>query len=225
MIDGILNINKPAGMTSHDVVQCIRRLINQKKVGHAGTLDPQAEGVLILLLGKATKLSESLKSDSKEYLAEMKLGIKTTTQDAWGQIIEQKSNFTIQKKDIEKVLLDFEGEINQIPPMFSAIHHEGKRLYELARLGKEVERQPRKVKIFEIKLLNFIHQDEFRFKVTCSSGTYIRTLCADIGEALGVGGHLTSLKRIKSGNFKIEDSIGLKDLIEGKIKVEEVLLS
>ncbi|MEW6096038.1 MAG: tRNA pseudouridine(55) synthase TruB [bacterium] len=225
-MDGILNINKPAGLTSHDVVDCIRRVIRQKKVGHAGTLDPQACGVLILLLGKATKLAQNLKSDSKEYIASMKLGINTTTQDAWGEIIEQKANFSISKEAVEKTLLSFKGEINQVPPMFSALHHKGKRLYELAREGKEVERPPRKVTIFEIKLLDFVpHEDVLTFKVACSSGCYIRTLCADIGKLLGVGGHLTSLKRVRSGKFKIEDAIDLSDLKEGKIKVEEVLLS
>jgi tRNA pseudouridine55 synthase len=224
-MDGILNINKPADMTSHDVVQCIRKLIKQKKVGHAGTLDPQAGGVLVILLGKATKLAERLKADSKEYIASMKLGINTTTQDAWGKIIERKYNFNIQKEAIEKVFLDFIGEIHQIPPMFSALHHKGKRLYELARQGKEVERKARKVNIFELKLLEFVFPDKITFKVVCSSGTYIRTLCADIGNALGVGGHLTSLRRIRSGKFKINDSIALSDLLEGKIKVEEVLLS
>jgi len=225
IMDGILNINKPVNMTSHDVVQCIRRLIKQKKVGHAGTLDPQAGGVLVLLLGKATKLAQSIQSDSKEYRASMRLGVNTTTQDAWGEIIETKSKFNLQKEEVEKVLLGFKGEINQIPPMFSALHSQGKRLYELARQGKEIERLPRKVKIFEIKLLDFVPPAELTFKVTCSSGTYIRTLCADIGKILGVGGHLTSLQRIRSGRFKIEDAIDLSDLMIGKIKVEEVLLS
>ncbi|MFH1562494.1 MAG: tRNA pseudouridine(55) synthase TruB [Nitrospirota bacterium] len=224
-MDGILNINKPSNMTSHDVVDCIRRLIKQKRIGHAGTLDPQATGVLILLLGKATKLAETLKGDSKEYVASMKLGIRTTTEDAWGEITEQKTNFSFQKKVIENALLSFKGEINQIPPMFSALHHQGKRLYELARQGKEVERLPRQIKIFEIELLDFISPDKITFRVMCSSGTYVRTLCADIGNTLGVGGHLTSLERIRSGRFKIEDSIDLFELIESKVKVEEVLLS
>lgn len=212
-------------MTSHDVVACIRRLIKQKKVGHAGTLDPQACGVLVLLLGKATKLAQNIQKETKEYTASMKLGINTTTQDAWGEITEKKFQFSLQKEEIEKALLDFKGEIDQIPPMFSALHYQGKRLYELAREGKEVTRPPRKVKIFEIKLLDFIPPDELTFKVTCSSGTYIRTLCADIGRMLEVGGHLTFLKRIRSGKFKIEDSIDLSDLMVGKIKVEEALLS
>jgi len=224
-MDGILNINKPTNMTSHDVVQCIRRLIKQKKVGHGGTLDPQACGVLVLLLGKATKLAQNIQTDAKEYSVSMKLGINTTTQDAWGEIIEKRSNFNIHKEEVEKVLLGFKGEINQIPPMFSALHYHGKRLYELARQGKEIERPPRKVTIFEIKLLDFILPDEIIFKVTCSSGTYMRTLCADIGKILGVGGHLTSLKRIRSGKFKIEEATDLSDLMMGKIKVEEVILS
>jgi tRNA pseudouridine55 synthase len=155
----------------------------------------------------------------------MKLGINTTTQDAWGKIIDQKYNFNIKKDAIEKVFLDFIGEIHQIPPMFSALHHKGRRLYELARQGKEVERTQRKVNIFELKLLEFVSPDKVTFRVVCSSGTYIRTLCADIGNALGVGGHLTSLTRIRSGKFKIKDSISLADLLDGKIKVEEVLLS
>lgn len=212
-------------MTSHDVVACIRRLIKQKKVGHGGTLDPQACGVLVLLLGKATKLAQKIQNEAKEYSASMKLGVNTTTQDAWGKITEERSNFSLQKEEIEKVLLGFKGEIYQVPPMFSALHYQGKRLYELAREGKEVERQPRKVKIFEIKLLDFIPPAELNFKVTCSSGTYIRTLCADIGRILEVGGHLTSLKRIRSGKFKIEDAIDLSELLLGKIKVKEALLS
>ncbi|MDI6735345.1 MAG: tRNA pseudouridine(55) synthase TruB [bacterium] len=220
-----MNINKPSNMTSHDVVFRIRKLIKQKRIGHAGTLDPQATGVLVLLLGKATKLAETLKGDSKEYFASMKLGIRTTTQDAWGEITEQKTDFSLQKEAVENALLSFKGETNQIPPMFSALHHKGKRLYELARQGKEVERLPRQIKIFEIELLNFRPSDNLTFRVVCSGGTYIRTLCADVGEALGVGGHLTSLKRMRSGKFKIEDAIDLSDLIKGKIKVEEVLLS
>lgn len=224
-MDGILNINKPINMTSHDVVVCIRRLIKQKRVGHGGTLDPQAGGVLVLLLGKATKLAQNIQKEAKEYSASMKLGVNTTTQDAWGEITEERSNFCLSKEEIEKVLAGFKGEIYQIPPMFSALHYHGKRLYELARQGKEVERQPRKVKIFEIKLLDFIPPDKLSFKVTCSSGTYIRTLCADIGRILEVGGHLTSLTRIRSGNFKIEDAIELSDLLVGKIKVKEALLS
>lgn len=224
-MDGILNINKPSNMTSHDVVSCIRRLIKQKRIGHAGTLDPQATGVLVLLLGKATKLAEILKGNSKEYVASMRLGIRTTTQDTWGEITEQKTDFSFQKKTVENALLSFKGEINQIPPMFSALHHKGKRLYELARQGKEVERLPRQIKIFEIELLDFMPPDNLTFRVVCSGGTYIRTLCADVGNVLEVGGHLTSLKRIRSGRFKIEDAIDLSDLMEGKIKVEEVLLS
>ncbi len=224
-MDGILNINKPSNMTSHDVVFRIRKVIKQKRIGHAGTLDPQATGVLVLLLGKATKLAETLKGDSKEYVASMKLGIKTTTQDAWGEITEQRTNFSLQKEAVENALLSFKGETNQIPPMFSALHHKGKRLYELARQGKEVERLPRQIKIFEIELLDFIPSDNLTFRVVCSGGTYIRTLCADVGYVLEVGGHLTSLKRTRSGKFKIENAIDLFDLREGKIKVEEVLLS
>ena len=215
-MDGILIINKPAGMTSHDVVDRIRCFAGQRRVGHAGTLDPEATGVLVILLGKATQLFEDMKETQKEYIAGMKLGITTTTQDAWGERLTENTGLKIEEAAVIATLPKFRGRITQIPPMFSAIKHKGQPLYKIARSGQSVERQPREVDIFELSLLSFDpERQEAILRVVCSSGTYIRTLCADIGAVLGVGAHMCSLRRTRVGEFSIDRAVLLDDFKNG----------
>ena len=210
-MDGILNINKPKGMTSHDVVIWVRKIFRFKKVGHAGTLDPDATGVLVICLGKVTKAVKFLISDDKEYEAVMVLGISTNTQDASGQVLKRVEELKVSETDVREIMEGFQGELEQIPPMVSAVHYRGKRLYQLARQGKVVERAPRPVKIFSLNILK-IELPRVKFNVVCSKGTYIRTLCYDIGEALGCGAHQAELTRIRSGSFHIRNSLTLKEL-------------
>lgn len=215
-ICGILNINKPEGLTSHDVVVKLRKLLKIKKVGHTGTLDPQATGVLLICIGKATKLSNLLSSKNKGYTAGMKIGITTDTQDIWGNILEKKECSNLNIEQIKEAFLHFTGEINQVPPMYSAVKHKGKRLYKLAREGYIVERTPRKVTINSIEKISYKEDayPEIIFKVSCSSGTYIRTLCEDIGKYLGYGACMFSLVRTKIGSYTIEDAVTLEKLSE-----------
>ncbi|MDI6704084.1 MAG: tRNA pseudouridine(55) synthase TruB [bacterium] len=217
-MDGVLSINKLKGITSHDVVQKVRRILAIKRVGHTGTLDKYATGVLIVLIGKATKISQFLKSDTKEYEASLKLGITTSTQDAWGEVLGEEDCSKIEVEDVKRVLDKFKGELEQTPPIFSAIHVGGRRSYELARCGEKVEHHPRKVIIYEIEMTNFKKKrfPELSIRVVVSPGTYIRKLCEDIGQALGVGAHLTSLNRTRNGPFKILSSITLQELEEAK---------
>ncbi len=211
MIDGFLNINKPAGMTSHDVVARTRRLFNQKRVGHLGTLDPEATGVLPVALGMATRLIEYFDHCLKSYQAQLTFGIRTDTEDAWGSILENQETKGLTLEQIEEILPEFKGDILQIPPMYSALKVQGKRLYELAREGKEVKREPRKVSIYSLEILNW-ENPKLDFSVSCSRGTYIRSLCRDMGERLLVGGHMSSLKRTAVGPFQLEDSVTLEKL-------------
>jgi len=215
-MDGILVVNKPSGITSHDVVDFIRRKFNIKRVGHAGTLDPLATGVLVMLLGKATKLSNTFLNDDKEYIAKLYFGKSTDTQDSQGKVLEVKFIEPIDIEDIKKALENFKGEIEQIPPMVSAIKYKGKKLYELARSGKTVVREPRKIKISEIEILDFKFP-ELTFKVKCSKGTYVRTLCEDIGRSLGVPSHMSGLVRSASGDFLLENSKNMEDADEKDI--------
>lgn len=212
-IIGILNIYKEKGYTSHDVVNIVRKKLNRIKTGHTGTLDPDATGVLPICLGKATKISEYIASDIKEYKATVRLGQKTTTQDTSGDIIEEK-DVSISKEEIENVVSSFLGEINQIPPMYSAIKINGKKLYELAREGKEIERKQRTIQIFNIKINKFLDEKNFEITVLCSKGTYIRTLCNDIGEKLGCGACMANLIRTRTGNFYLKNAIKLNELDE-----------
>lgn len=212
-MDNILIIDKPSGMTSHDVVDFARKRLGIKKVGHCGTLDPMATGVLVLLLDKATKLSAKLSSDEKEYVCVMELGSSTDTQDASGRILRTGDTAGLTEDIVKEVLLSFKGEQEQVPPMVSAKHHKGVRLYKLARRGIEVERQPRLIKIKEIEFITMSGKD-VRFRVTCSKGTYIRTLCHDIGEKLGSGAHMKQLRRTRSGNYHIADALKLEELKE-----------
>jgi tRNA pseudouridine55 synthase len=217
---GVLNINKPAGITSHDVVSRVRKALGTRRVGHAGTLDPGATGVLIVCVGQATRLSEYLMGQEKEYRTTLVLGQETTTEDFEGEIVSEKECTHISPEDIEAVLPSFIGEIQQIPPMVSAVHHEGKRLYELARKNIVVEREARTVSVRSIRMLNFTPGEYPRVEldVTCSKGTYIRTLCADIGKALGCGGHMGSLVRTRVGRFELSKSVDLEEL---KTRAEE----
>lgn len=215
-MDGILIVNKPAGITSHDVVNFIRRKFNIKRVGHAGTLDPMATGVLVMLLGKATKLSNTFTSDDKEYIAKVFFGKKTDTQDSSGRVIEEKNVSNPGMEAIEKALNNFKGEIEQVPPMVSAIKYKGKKLYQLARAGKIIEREPRKIKISSIEILGF-EFPELTFKVKCSKGTYVRTLCEDIGGFLGFPSHMSALVRTRSGDFLLEDAKDLDEVYEKDI--------
>ncbi|HAW59927.1 MAG TPA: tRNA pseudouridine(55) synthase TruB [Actinobacteria bacterium] len=212
-MNGILIVNKPKGMTSHDVIQRIRRLTGSRRVGHAGTLDPLATGVLVICLGKATRLAQFLQSDSKEYVAEMTLGIETDTQDGTGRVLSRKP-CSVEEREIINALKDFKGPTWQIPPMTSAIKHKGKPLYKLARKGIEVERRPRLVDIYKLELLEVKADDYPRasIRVGCSKGTYIRTLCADVGKALGCGAHMSNLTRTRAGKFEIREAFGLEEL-------------
>jgi len=210
-VEGFLNINKAAGWTSHDVVAKVRTLLKITKVGHAGTLDPQATGVLPICLGKATKLSEFLLHTDKKYRVVMKLGVVTDTQDADGQVLMRSETTAIDLGAVEKVLKAFVGRIQQIPPMFSAIKVKGQPLYKMARRGQVVERSAREVTIYSLDVLE-MNESEVTFDVVCSRGTYIRTLCADAGERLGVGAHCQKLERRRCGPFSIEAAVTLEEL-------------
>ncbi len=212
MMLGFLNINKPSGLTSHDVVAQVRRGIKIKKVGHAGTLDPLATGVLILCLGSATRLSEYVMHATKRYRAQIQFGIATTTYDAEGEITAERDATHISRGDFENALSQFVGNIEQVPPMYSAIKQGGRKLYELARAGKTVERPPRPVAITLLEVVNW-SPPQVTIDVECSAGTYIRSLAHDLGMTLGVGGHLVGLTRTSSGNFAISTAIELDELL------------
>jgi len=196
---GFLVVDKPQGMTSHDVVAKVRRGIGIKRIGHAGTLDPMATGVLVLCIGTATRLSEYVMDSEKVYTATVRLGVETDSYDADGQVIATANTDHFTPADIDRALTHFQGKVEQIPPMYSAIKQDGKKLYELARQGKEVERAARRVHL-QTKLLE-LDMPSIKIKVTCSAGTYIRSIAHDLGVLLGVGGHLTALRRDASGTL------------------------
>ena len=225
-MDGIINVYKEKGFTSHDVVAVMRKIANQKKIGHTGTLDPEAEGVLPVCLGKATKLADYIMASEKQYRAMVRLGITTTTEDASGEVLEERP-VDVTEEELQKALLSMEGEQMQVPPMYSALKVNGKKLYELAREGKEVERKARKVTIFGIRLLQFLPPNRAEILVDCSKGTYIRTLCADLGKRLGCGAHMETLLRTKSGRFTLENACSLEELrtLAAENRLEEALLS
>ncbi|WP_223911988.1 tRNA pseudouridine(55) synthase TruB [Geobacter sp. AOG1] len=212
-MDGFLVVDKPAGMTSHDVVARVRRILGQKKVGHTGTLDPFATGVLPIALGEGTKAIPFLDESRKEYRAVMRLGEATDTQDLTGQVVSHGDWCQLTPDRIEAVARLFVGAISQVPPMFSALKRNGVPLYKLARQGAEVERQPRDIEIFSL-VLERIELPDVVFSVSCSRGTYVRTLAADIGERLGCGAHLRELRRTRSGPFVIADTVTLEQLAE-----------
>lgn len=211
-MDGVIIINKPKGYTSHDVVNIVRKQLNMKKVGHTGTLDPNATGVLPILVGQATKISKYLIEHKKTYIATIELGEKRDTGDLEGNIIESDSN--IKEFDIsiiKQVLQSFLGKQKQIPPMYSAIKLNGKKLYEYARSGQKVKVEPREIEIYKMELIEY-KNNRIEFKVECSKGTYIRTLCENIAEKLGTIGYMKELQRTSVDKFKIEDSINLEEL-------------
>lgn len=210
MYHGIINIYKEAGYTSHDVVAVLRGILNQKKIGHMGTLDPDAVGVLPTGLGVGTRLNDMLSGGSKEYEAELCLGVSTDTQDMSGNVLERRE-VTNTGEQIRDAVYSFKGEYEQIPPMYSAIKVNGRKLYELARKGQEVERKARTVKIEEIEILE-ISLPIVRLRVVCSAGTYIRTLCDDIGKKLGCGAAMKSLRRTRVGSFLIKDTVTLSEV-------------
>ena len=212
-MDGIINVYKEAGFTSHDVVAKLRGVLGQKKIGHTGTLDPMATGVLPVCCGKATKVCELLADRDKTYQAVCQLGIVTDTQDITGAVLEENSVKNITEEDVAQAVASFLGESTQLPPMYSAIKVNGKKLYELAREGKTVERNPRPIKISQIDILPMnLEEHIFSMEVTCSKGTYIRTLCHDIGQKLGVGAALQNLVRTRVGNFMIGDALTIDEI-------------
>jgi len=220
MIDGIINIYKPSGITSHDAVMAVRRKFKGVKVGHTGTLDPMAVGVLPICLGKATRITEYLLMGNKKYRCEMTLGIETDTQDIWGSITNE-IKVEVDEPQIIKTVKSFTGKILQKPPIYSAVKVNGKRLYEYARKGVDVERESRNVEIYDITILS-ICENKLMFDVSCSKGTYIRTLCHDIGEKLGCGAVMSFLERTASGPFVVESTVTLEEL--EALPVEQYLL-
>lgn len=224
MYNGVLNIYKEKGFTSHDVVAKMRGILQQKKIGHTGTLDPDAVGVLPVCLGNATRLADMLTDRDKEYEAAMRLGVKTDTQDLSGTVLEEKP-VAVSEAEVETAIQSFAGGYEQVPPMYSALKVNGKRLYELAREGREVERRPRSVSLYRIEILS-MQMPEVSIRVSCSKGTYIRTLCHDIGEKLGCGASMSSLKRTKSGCFTLDTAITLSKLerLRDEKNVEKVLI-
>ena len=209
---GVLVINKPAGVTSHDVVSRIRRIYGMRQVGHTGTLDPMATGVLPVLLGRAVKASEFIMSEDKEYTAELTLGVTTDTEDTTGNVLSRSDDIP-GEDEVASACASFVGEIYQTPPMFSALKVGGKKLYDLAREGVTVEREPRKITVSSIGSEK-ITDRVYRLRVSCSKGTYIRTLCADIGKALGCGGAMSALCRTRTGRFTLDDAVTLDELEE-----------
>ena len=243
-MDGILIIDKPVGFTSHDVVARLRRILKTKRVGHTGTLDPFATGVLVMLVGKATRLAQFLDKDKKEYEAVVRFGFETDTGDKTGEPREISDSrfqipnfgFQISREDFEDSLTGFRGEIEQTPPMYSAKKVDGKKLYELARKGIEIERKAVKITNYELRITNYespktddsgLRTQDFGLKICCSAGTYIRTLAEDIGKKLGVGAHLAELRRTKAGKFDLSKAVTLEELetIVAENRLNEILVS
>lgn len=219
MINGIINVYKEKDFTSHDVVAKLRGIVKQKKIGHTGTLDPDATGVLPVCLGNATKLCDMLTDKSKEYVTTMRLGFCTDTQDISGEVLK-KQEVNVTKEDVTEAVMSFVGKYDQIPPMYSALKVNGKKLYELAREGIEIERKARSIEIFAIEIMD-INLPDITMKVHCSKGTYIRTLCHDIGLKLGCFATMVSLKRTKVANFLLENAYTLSQ-IEACVKDERL---
>ena len=209
-LDGLLNIDKPAGMTSMDVVRRIKRVSRQKRVGHGGTLDPLATGVIVISLGQATRMMEFLIDGTREYRGQIELGVETDTYDAHGEVTARNDASSVTLLDVERALGQFTGQFGQVPPMYSALKRQGKRLYQLARAGIEVEREPRQVEVSDIEVRNWA-PPIVELKVACGRGFYVRSLAHDLGRALGCGGHLTSLIRLRSGPFGVAEAMALDD--------------
>lgn len=225
MIHGIINVYKEKGYTSHDVVAKLRGIVGQKKIGHTGTLDPDAVGVLPVCLGRATKVCDLLTEKDKTYEAVLLLGVETDTQDTSGEVLRREETTTISEEQVRQAILSFVGEYDQIPPMYSALKVNGKKLYELAREGKTVERKARRVQIHNIRILE-INLPRVRMEVECSKGTYIRTLCNDIGEMLGCGGCMEALTRTKVSCFELQESLTLEEIARKKTEgsLDEILI-
>ncbi len=213
-MNGVLAVDKPADWTSHDVVAKLRGVCQEKRIGHSGTLDPMATGVLVVFLGRATRAVELCEADEKEYVAALRLGLVTNTQDITGTVLETHS-VLVEENRLRAVLRQFEGAQSQIPPMYSAVKIGGKKLYELARKGQEVERKPRNITVHALELLSF-DGTEAQIRIRCSRGTYVRTLCHDIGAALGCGGCMSALRRTRSGRFSLEDCVTLEQVQEAR---------
>ena len=213
MPNGIIIIDKPAGWTSMDVCAKLRGLFREKRVGHAGTLDPMATGVLPVFVGRATRAVEFAERGAKEYLAGLRLGVTTDTQDTTGTVLAERT-VSVEPEELEAVLPRFRGEILQIPPMYSAVKIGGKKLYELARKGREVERKPRPVTLYELEIVERCGANEYLLRAACSKGTYIRTLCHDIGQALGCGGAMCSLRRTAAAGFTLAEAVTLNQVLE-----------
>ena len=211
-MNGIVIVDKPQGWTSQDVTSRLRRVFNTRRIGHGGTLDPMATGVLPVFVGRATRGVEFFEHAEKTYETVLRLGLTTDTEDITGTILTEQP-VSVSEADVLQVLPRFRGEIMQVPPMYSALKVNGQKLYDLARKGKEVERQPRPITIHELTFLGFC-DDGIRLRVSCSKGTYIRTLCKDIGAALGCGGCMAQLRRVSAGEYTIEESVPLQNLLE-----------
>ncbi len=223
-MNGILIVDKPAGWTSHDVVAKLRGALKEKRVGHGGTLDPMATGVLPVFVGKATKAAQFAENAEKEYIAGLRLGISTDTQDITGTVTEERE-VTVTETDLLALLPRFLGEQEQLPPMYSAIKVDGQPLYKLARRGVEARRQPRRISISRLEYLGR-EGENYRLRVACSKGTYIRTLCADLGDELGCGGAMSSLRRVRAGRYTLEEAHSLEELLSAakEGRMEEYLL-
>lgn len=223
--DGILNINKPADWTSHDAVKLLRRVTGQKRIGHTGTLDPMATGVLPICFGPATRIMEYLDLDFKKYRCSLRLGIETDTLDIWGEVLKESSFDQVTEHDIHKAFEEFKGNISQIPPKYSAIKVAGRKLYDYARAGEEVEIKPRDVYIDELEIEEInLDAGEITFTVVCSKGTYIRSICKDVGLNLGCGAAMCALERLASGVFSVEDAVDLEALRDAAVEDIESLL-
>lgn len=225
-MNGFLNINKPSGISSYDVIRRLKPVLQGVKMGHLGTLDPMAEGVLPLALGWATRLIEYITDDTKAYQAEIKLGGVSNTQDRTGSITQEACRMP-DADEIKAALARFEGEIQQIPPQFSAVHYQGQRLYQYARRGEKVEVEPRSITIYQLSLLEVVFENEeplIRVSVECSPGTYVRTLAHDLGQVLGCGGYLNHLVRTRSGPFRLEEAYDLQNLVGDQTRLVEGLL-
>ncbi len=223
-MDGILIINKPEGLTSHDVVARIRRKLGIRRVGHAGTLDPLATGVLVVLVGRSTKLFDKFVNFDKAYEATLRLGLVTDTADIKGRILAENPVGEISQKEVEKVMQKFIGEIEQVPPMYSAVKVNGKRLYKLARKGIQIRRSPRRVFVKEFRLLD-MNLPDIHFHLECSKGTYVRKLAEDVGEELGCGGCIVQINRTRIGPFSINEAIPLEEVHEGHLQTFQALRS
>ena len=210
MPNGILIIDKPSGWTSMDVCAKVRGILGEKRVGHAGTLDPMATGVLPVFVGRATKAVSFAESGEKEYLAALRLGLVTDTQDITGEVLERRDASAVTEETVRALLPRFTGKLSQVPPMYSAVKVNGQRLYALARKGREVERKPREITVFALELTGRTEEGDFLLRCRCSKGTYLRTLCHDIGAALGCGGAMAALRRTMAAGYALEEAVSLE---------------